>query len=205
MNLTHQLCDAVEEHDLKKMAALLADGADPNGFRPGEPHSPPLKLAVQGLYFGRPVDAVRLLLQAGASVDGGSEGSVTALWHAVEASNEDAVRLLLAAGAKVTFCEDVFESPLILAVMRQHLAIVEALLCAGATSFIDQYGGPASLTPLGSATHRLDIPMMELLLAHGANRQTRDLDGYTALEILERQRDEADPELFQRAFALLSE
>jgi hypothetical protein len=40
------------------------------------------------------------------------------------------------------------------------------------------------MTALGLAAHRLDVPMLELLIAHGANLRTTGVDYRTARERL---------------------
>jgi hypothetical protein len=79
---------------------LLAGGADPNASHPASPAWVPLKGAIEELIEGGSIDAVILLLQYAAAVDGGREpGNATPLLVAVMNNQLEAVRLLLAAGS----------------------------------------------------------------------------------------------------------
>jgi uncharacterized protein len=103
------LFDAIERHDLTALVAMLAAGADPNAEHPRQPSWVPLKTAAED---GR-VEAVVLLLRHGAIVDGGCHpGGATPLIVAALNNRAEVARLLLAAGANPLARDDEGDTPL---------------------------------------------------------------------------------------------
>jgi ankyrin repeat protein len=83
-----------------------------------------------------------------------------------------------------------------------QLALAEALLRHGADRTIDEYGGDWSWTALGHAAHNLDLPMIRLLLAAGADPQAVDDVDETARDKLP-PRESHDPDVWDEAIELL--
>lgn len=74
---------------------LLAKGAGPNLTSNALGGVPPLQSAV----FGRNLEAVRMLVEAGADVNAKQQGGFTALMGAAQNGDAEMVRFLLASGA----------------------------------------------------------------------------------------------------------
>lgn len=171
------LFNAIEEHDLGRLAAMLKSGADPNAEPSDQPSWVPLKLAVGELADGGPIEAVILLLRHGAVADGGGEpGGATALILAAMDGQLEAARLLLAAGGDPNVVDDEGDSPLRLCAERGDRDMAALLLLCGADRTIERAGGLSGNTALGWAAAKLDLPMIELLLRAGADSGTTDAD-----------------------------
>lgn len=197
-----ELIDAIERHDLLRVRSLLRAGADPNGRDPRQPEWVPLKTAVEECAEGGSIEAVVLLLRHGASVEGGSTDGATPLLIAALNSQTQAARLLLAAGADPNVRCAEGDSPLRLAVERRNHALAALLLACGADATIHDSSGMCGMSALGRAAWGLDVPMIQLLMAAGADPQAIDLDRVTALERLP-PREGADHALWDAAAALL--
>ena len=180
------IIDAVYTHDIDRLAKLLAGGEDPNApFEPGYNYSS-LDGAVGALQLDsareapEAIDAVVLLLRYGADVSRWDEPpTTTPLLTAVKDNQIEAVRLLLAAGADPNIDNYVGESPLRLCVEDGRIEMARLLLCCGAAKTIDESGGDAGLNALGMAVTRLNLEMVKLLLAHGADPTVRCADRVT--------------------------
>lgn len=186
--MTEPLLEAIRSRDLGRLAALLAAGADPN-----QPLTPggltPLQAAVDELEAlsddepGGSVDVLVLLLRHGASVNTwDARHSVTPLLTAVQIRHIEAVRILLSAGADSNVRDNEGDSPLRLCAQEGLLEMARLLLQCGADKTIDEAGGPTGMNALGWAATRFDVEMVRLLLAHGANPETRDFDNMTPVE-----------------------
>src|SRR5678816_4258248 len=86
----------------------------------------------------------------------------------------EVVHLLLAAGADPNVCDDEGDSPLRFCTQEGLLEMARLLLHCGAGKTIDEGGGSTGMNALGFAVTRLDVEMVRLLLAHGANPQAWD-------------------------------
>lgn len=74
-------------------------------------------------------------------------------------------------------------SPLVNAIFSRSIATAEFLLERGATVDLQQnFGDYAGATALMVAAQLGDLPLISLLLAHGASRTLRDAFGYTAVD-----------------------
>ncbi|MEM9073072.1 MAG: ankyrin repeat domain-containing protein [Myxococcota bacterium] len=157
------------------------------------------------------VELVRALLDAGVDVDRVSYGTRTAIGSACSAGSVEIVRLLLAAGANVNPVRGGW-SPLMRAAQRGNVEIVTLLLEAGADANVVNNQKQTALeiarkkkhdavvtlltaetdlnqpdktgrTPLHHACIKGDVPLIERLLAAGADLQIQDADGKTANEV----------------------
>jgi hypothetical protein len=195
--MSDALLEAIQARDVDRLAELLAAGADPNEpgkSRYGSGREYPLHAAIGELQaFGEldpggpepagPIDAVVLLLRHGAVVKGwdpSREGDP--LLMAVVMKHIEAVRLLLAAGSNPNIRDDEGLSPLRFCAANGLLEMARLLLHCGAAKTIDEAGGSTGMNALGFAATRLDVEMVRLLLAHGANPEARDYDRMTPLE-----------------------
>jgi ankyrin repeat protein len=173
--------DAIAAHDLDHLAALLASGADPNMLRNTRPRWTPLEAAIEELEAGGSVEAVILLLRNGADPDSWDDGhESTALLMALFRGQFEATRLLLGAKADPNVTGAEGDTPLRWCVEHGDYAMAATLLRCGASQSIDSFGGPSGMSALGRAVSRLDIRIVELLLAAGANPTALDANRQTA-------------------------
>jgi len=138
---------------------------------------------------------IRMLVKAGVDVNGSNKTGRTPLINASANGNLAAVKLLLAKGAnanQTTSRDNLLRlkngfvaaggvTPLIMASVYGPLELVKALLDAGAqVDAVDIKG----MTPLmfSVATDHQDPRIVQILLAHGADRDKRSLADDTALD-----------------------
>ena len=200
--MSDKLIEAIQSRDVDRLAMLLAAGADPNAD--GQARDPsygngrrfPLEAAIgqlggsieddpDGPETPGPIDSVVLLLRYGAKVKGwdvNKEGDP--LFHAVEDNQIDAVRLLLATGADPNVRDNEGDSPLRICVQKGNLEMARLLLLCGATKTIHEAGGAGGMNALGMAAYWLDVDMVRLLLAHGADPNVLDNDRMTVFDNL---------------------
>lgn len=179
--MSNPLIDAIDSGDLDLVAKLLVAGVDPNATIPR--YFTPLQNAVCEYeppdYLGG-VDSIVLLLRHGALVDkreGPEDG--TPLLLAVKRNHIEAVRILLARGADPNVYDGVGDSPLRWCAEKGYLEMARLLLLCGATKTMHESGGPTGLNALGFAVTRLNVDMVRLLLAHGADPRIEDVDDMT--------------------------
>jgi len=196
--MSDALLNAIQTRDVDRLAVLLASGADPNEngkSRRGEDILPLLAAIWELEDFGEddpggpepagPIDSVVLLLRHGAKVNGwdvNKDGDP--LLTVVLMNNIDAARLLLAHGADPNVRDDVGYSPLRWCAYKGYLEMARLLLLCGATKMIDDWGGDSAMTALGLAVRGLNVDMVKLLLAYGADPQKPDIDDCTPLDCL---------------------
>jgi ankyrin repeat protein len=173
-----KLHDAIAAHDLAAMREALSRGEDPDSTSENYPRFTALQAAVDALDEGGSVEAIELLLAAGADVnrwDG--ERDSTPLLMALLRNQRAAAALLLAAGADPNVRGAEGDVPLHLAVRQGDIDLVQQLLERGAAQSLNDWGPMPGRTPLGLAAERLDLPIVERLLAAGARvNQTDDSD-----------------------------
>jgi ankyrin repeat protein len=202
--MSKELFEAIETHDVERLARVLMAGADPHALKEEWPGWLPLQAAVDELEESGPVEALVLLLRHGARVDDmGPDRTATPLLMAVFRRHPEAVHLLLAAGADPNYRGSEGDSPLRACVELGEHAMAAMLLRCGATRTIDEAGGPSGMSALGRAASRLDVPMIELLLRAGADPEASDLDRQRARERLP-PRDSENQDTWDAAAALLA-
>lgn len=168
-----ELFEAVERHDVARVAYLLGHGASANASLEDDPAWSVLCAAVLELKRQGPMEPVVLLLRSGAAT---GEGLLLALTSELATGEvfarkdkEPALSLLLAAGADPNYSDATGWSPLLSAVRERDLNAAATLLRCGATRTIDRMGVPPGTNPLGLAVGNLDVEMVKLLLDHGAD------------------------------------
>jgi ankyrin repeat protein len=123
-------------------------------------------------------DALRVLLQQGASVNAADADGTTALHWASYRDDLEAANLLIRAGAKVNAANDLGATPLWTASLNGSAAMVQRLLEAGANPNAALLAGE---TPVMVAARSGSPAVVELLLAKGANANAHAARGQTAL------------------------
>jgi len=148
----------IRHDDLTALRALVRDGGVNAPDKQGQT---PLMLAAA---LGS-VDAVRVLLAAGADVKASSGAGLTALHLA--ADDPAKTRLLLDAGADVDAASQLSRTPLLVAASTSTGAdVVRQLLAKGANVNVADTSG---VTPLIAAANANNREVVELLLARGAD------------------------------------
>ncbi len=184
-----ELFTAIEQQDIERVAALLAQGVDPNAFLADFPYWRPLEAAIEEIaWYDGSIEVVRLLLQHGADANAwDSKNTCTPLHSAMlilcadmRVNNKELIQLLLQAGADPNAVSGTGESALRWAVEQGDLDMTKLFLRFGADKTIDAFGGPCGNTPLTRAASRLDLKMIELLITAGADPEALDEDCGTA-------------------------
>lgn len=129
-------------------------------------------------------ECVAQLLAQGAAVDAPDGAGWTPLMWSIDMAQAwgeplRVVRLLLAAGADPEAATGAGETVLMRACERHNLAILDALLAAGA----DPNRGGDGSTPLHRATYEGFVAGIRRLLAAGADPRARDHRGRTAATV----------------------
>ncbi len=175
------------------VAALLAHGADPNAKEASHGQTALMWAAAEGH-----ADVVNLLLKAGADVkartkawtqrvmlccqyyegdgDGAAlvqKGGYTPLLFAAQAGDPDSVRLLIAAGADIKDAAADGTNAVIIAEHAGHGDTAAVLLAAGA----DPNAAGGGYTALHLAAMKGDLPLVKVLLEHGADINARQQKG----------------------------
>ncbi|KAI0533279.1 ankyrin repeat-containing domain protein [Xylaria digitata] len=139
----------------------------------------PLQAAAsQGL-----VEVVALLLRNGAAVNAVSRGfpDGTALQAAVVAGHDKVAELLLDHGADPNLGAGPYTNPITAATACRHSSLIELLLSRRANPNV--FGGSDNSTPLINAALKLPAEDLGVLIRYGAQIDTADPDGDTALII----------------------
>ena len=165
------LYQAIRQNDLPRLRAMLASGPAAN-LRDSRGVTPLMYASTAGT-----VDAMKMLVDAGAEVNAKSGLDATALlWGAVDLAK---VRLLIDAGADVNAKSKIGRTPLIVAAGCAGSAdTVRLLLSKGADAQIADATGSTALV---EAAHANDIEAMRLLLTAKPDINAGDLLGNSAL------------------------
>jgi ankyrin repeat protein len=206
--MSDELFRAIELHDPRRVASLLAQGSDPNATLTKPPRWRPLEAAIEEVYHGGSprvmLEIIKLLIQHGADVNAWDDKQhLTPLLAALYWDNREAARLLLDAGADPTVVNGYRETPLRMAVEKDDVEMAAELLRRGADKTINLIGGFDGYTPLGLAAANLNLPMIELLIEAGADPELLDGDGDTARDHMP-PREKSDPEVWDAALELLA-
>ncbi len=198
-----ELFDAIEQHDLDEVSSLLSQGADVNLAQDEPPSWRPLGFAIEELEFGGSIEIVRLLVKHGADVNAFYvDSKLTSLHAAIFNGDIEVIRLILEAGGDPNIVDNEDYLPLQFAVQQNSLEIAKLLLQYGAGRTINESGGFCGDTALGVAIRELNVPMIELLLDHGADPEALDSDDQMARENLP-PREESDSESWNATVELL--
>mmetsp|Transcript_79500 Transcript_79500/g.246611 ORF Transcript_79500/g.246611 Transcript_79500/m.246611 type:complete len:369 (+) Transcript_79500:84-1190(+) len=149
------------------------------------------KSSVKNVKF---LPAVKLLLEAQASLTAVDEDQRTALHRAADTGNAETVAALLAARADIEASDITRWTPLHFACQDGHVEVAKQLLAAKAPV---QRAEPVSLTPLALATMEGQVKVAELLLKHGADPDLR-AKGLASASMIARK----DPEKYNDILAL---
>jgi len=126
------------------------------------------------------IEAVKLFLKRGASVNLPDVGGETALHHAVEDGQIQMIRLLLAHGANIDAKNELDETPLhSLIHVPYEDEVPKLLLDKGANPNTISKGKPL----LNDAVDYGAEEFVKLLLEKGANVNSKDAEGNTPLQI----------------------
>lgn len=201
--MSADLFEAIDQHDLHRVAELIAQGVNPNIFESEWPRYTPLQIAIGELEFGGPLDIVRILLEHGADINAwDASHDSTPLLVAVCRRQFDIVPMLLADGADPNVRSGEGDSPLRMLVEEKEYELVELLLRYDARKTINEVGEPGGLSALGIAAQTLNISMVELLLKNGADPNI--LDEYLSpAHIILPSRKECDPQVWNTVMKLL--
>jgi ankyrin repeat protein len=202
--MSEEMFEAIAEHDLERLAAVLSHANDPNVTRKEWPGWSPLHAAIEELESGGSIEALVLLLRSGATVDmWDNRHDSTPLLMAVFRGQREAVRMLLAAGADPNVVGSEGDTPLRWSVQHDDPETVRLLLRCGANATIDSVGEPGGMTALGLAAGRPNVAIMKMLLDAGADPHVFDADHRYAIERLP-PKETVDPSTWEEAHALLA-
>jgi len=197
-----RLIAAIRKNDTAKVVSLLAQGADANaGELPPDLRSFQQKLgdvlrgksSSQGkarsalLVALEPIESIpptknialiNALLDAGADVNvSDKEGQTPLLWAVIMGERETTERLL-AKGARIDAANSMGITALQFAISEHDLSLMKVLVAHGARVNVR-----GMHIPLLEACCEGDPDMVRVLLDNGANLETRDISGNTALSI----------------------
>jgi ankyrin repeat protein len=162
---------AIRTRDTAHLAKILRLGFSPNTLLSGDA---PIAVAAR---FAN-LEAIKLLLKAGASVNGRNRLGNPALELAAFAGSSPCVRYLLSRGAKVN-AQDRFGMTAL--AMSNSETVAWDLIHAGANLEIADRDG---LTPLGSACEAAHVRVVGTLLEAGANTQVLDKTGESLIIVV---------------------
>ncbi|XP_017540718.1 ankyrin repeat domain-containing protein 50 [Pygocentrus nattereri] len=166
--------------------------------------------ALRSAAWGGHKEAVKMLLEAGAEVDGCDPDGRTALRAAAWGGHEEVLMTLLNHGAKVDRMDHEGRTPLIAAAYMGHKEAVEILLDAGAEVDLADGDGRTALSVsalcVPSATGgRGHGEVVSLLLERGADPEHKDRDEMTPLLLASYEGHEEVVELLLEAGADVDE
>jgi ankyrin repeat protein len=170
-NVSDEFYSAIRNNDLARLESLIKGGADVN-TRDHHQETPLMYAA----YVGS-IEAMKMLLQDGASVDAQSQSGATALiWSA---TNLAKVRLLIDHGANVNLATKRRRTALLVAAMSDPSAeIVKLLIEKGADPKAVDF---LKTTSLRAATLGNDTDTIRILIDAGVDVNAADLPGISPL------------------------
>lgn len=151
---------AVITHDHKTLQSLLDSGDSPNGAR--DLKGNPLVMACQL----SDLDAVKILVKAGAEIDRSDPSNVNALYAAIGHNQPEIVSYLLDHGVQVNGRSKYNgETPLFHVLRYHNMKLLTVLFKAGADANLRNNDGD---TPLMIASYADDYDLVKFLKANGA-------------------------------------
>ncbi len=169
---------AAYDGHLDMMELLVDRGADVNAVDRGSGGSGGTALHVATR--ARQLEAVRLLLKAGANVNVRNKDGITPLMNALE--EKDIVFLLIAGRADLNARTDDGVTALMLAAARHLTDMIQPLVNLGADINARSDRGWTPLMYAAGAIDSVDDPeTVQALLDKGADSNAQDRDGWTAL------------------------
>ena len=183
MTDSEKLYKIIIEKDIKAFKEWLEKGGNPNSIAGKPGFDGTLLLLEVVMQIDEPeddaplVEMMRLLIEKGADVNAvANDNDYSALYWVVSENRPAMAKLLLDAGADVDFRTDTGDTPLVVAMENECWEMVETLLAYASPETINKWGGIYCNTPLGMAFRTANLPMVELLLQHGADPQAYDPD-----------------------------
>ncbi len=165
------------EADPSQISALLDALPDLNAATPGDQIT-----AVHAAIAYNRIDILHQLLQRGARTDLLMKPGLTALSAAAMKNDTDAISLLLRYGAQLNHHTKGGVSALKLACAKGNLDAAQVLLAHGADPVPSDAEGHTALSLAQEHAGENRVPLMRMLLEHGANPDSRvGDDGWSAL------------------------
>ena len=176
-----RLVEAVKARNASAVRTLLAEPVDVNTPQPDG------ATALHWASHWTDLETARLLLRAGATVNGANVFGITPLSLACTNGSAAMVDLLLGAGADPNADRLTGETPLMTAARTGILEVVEALLAHGAD--VNAAESSRMQTALMWAVSEAHPVVARTLIAHGANVHGRSTGGFTPLLFAAREGD----------------
>lgn len=187
-----ELGEAIEAGNAAKVKTLLAEGVSPNCH--DDNRATPLHVAA----LNGEGEIAEILITAGAKINAKDQYDYTPLMVVREKPGKlNPTRVLLQHGADITQTVPKGLNALWYAMLGKRRESTELLLDHGA----DPNYAVKHITPLISAVIEHDLPLVRLLLAHGAKVNTKMPNGNTALRLARREHDSDIERLLLKAGA----
>ncbi|KAF6788786.1 ankyrin repeat domain-containing protein 52 [Colletotrichum sojae] len=126
------------------------------------------------------LEAVRLVMEAGANIDMVDHRRRTPIYAASHNGHVDVIKVLLEKGADISVADNDGWTPLNAASNGGHLEVVKVLLEKGADVSVASQSG---LTPLNTASYGGHLEVVKVLLEKGADASVASQSGWTPLYI----------------------
>ncbi|NET91511.1 MAG: ankyrin repeat domain-containing protein [Kamptonema sp. SIO1D9] len=172
--LTQELIYSAKYNDVQKLEQLISQSVDINKFN--EKGKNALHIASR---WGN-LEIVNRLIKAGANLDILSDRGENALHIASEWGHLEIVNRLIEARANLDIVSPGGFSAVKIAVRNQHADVAKSLIKAGANLEIED----GTLLMIAAASN--DIKLAKVLIDFGIDFNTKDSQGFTALEIARR-------------------
>ena len=118
-------------------------------------------------------------LYQGANPNIGDSSGIPILYYAIDTGDAKLVKLLIDKGASIAVEAPEGRSPLMYAITRQHMSIVELLIERGCS--VSQFSHATGGFPINEAAMSCHLEISRFLLSHGADANSRNLQGHTPL------------------------